>query len=123
MSSWSPKQVGLAGVYSGILTNQPISGEFQSNALNRLNGILKLKLSAVTQMGTITPKLQTAINGDWVDVKSGSAITVAGSSYIRWNIEVAADQTVLPLLGKCRVVISQTNAGDSITVESCDFLI
>lgn len=123
MSSWSPKPVAVAGVYSGVLTNQPITGEFQTNALNRLNGILKLKVSSVTQVGTITPKLQTAVGSDWVDVKSGAAIVADGNTYIRWNIEVAGDQSILPLLGKCRIVISQTNAGDSITVDSCEFFI
>jgi hypothetical protein len=81
-----------------------------------------LKVSSVTQVGTITPKLQTAIGSDWVDVKSGSAITAAGIQYIRWNIEVAADQTVLPLLAKCRVVVTTTNGGDALTVDSCEAL-
>lgn len=96
--------------------------ETSITACGALNGILKLTVADVTQVGTITPKVQTAIGGDWVDVKSGAAITAAGTQYIRWNIEVAGDQAVLPLLNKLRVVVTTTNAGDSLTVTSCDFL-
>ena len=123
MNGWSAKSVGLANVQvSGVATNRPVTVEFPNSAGGALNGIIKLVVSGVTQVGTITPKLQTANGSDWVDVKSGAAITAAGIQYIRWNIEVAGDQAVLPLLNKCRVVITTTNAGDIVTVDLCEVL-
>jgi hypothetical protein len=123
MNGWSAKSVGLANVQvSGVATNRPVTVEFPNSAGGALNGIIKLVVSGVTQVGTITPKLQTANGSDWVDVKSGAAITAAGIQYIRWNIEVAGDQAVLPLLNKCRVVVTTTNAGDIITVDLCEVL-
>lgn len=109
-------------VISGVVTNEPASKEASVTAGGALNGILKLKVSGVTQVGTITPKVQTAIGNDWVDVKSGTAITADGSTYIRWNIEVSGDQSVLPLLNKLRVVITTTNSSDALTVDSCELL-
>jgi hypothetical protein len=108
--------------FAGIVTNRPVTIEFPINERGALNGAIKLVVSDVTQVGTITPKFQTAVGDDWVDVKSGTAITAAGITYIKWNIEVAADQTLLPLLAKGRVVITTTNAGDALTVVSCQVL-
>jgi hypothetical protein len=123
MNGWSAKSVGLANVQvSGVATNRPVTVEFPNSAGGALNGIIKLVVSGVTQVGTITPKLQTANGSDWVDVKSGAAITAAGIQYIRWNIEVAGDQAVLPLLNKCRIVVTTTNAGDIVTVDLCEVL-
>lgn len=123
MNGWSAKDVALSNkAVSGVVANEPITKEFPIYSGGALNGIIKLKVSGVTQVGTITPKLQTAIGSDWVDVKSGTAITANGIQYIRWNIEVAADQTVLPLLNSGRVVLTTTNAGDRVSIDSCDFL-
>ncbi len=122
-NGYSPKGFALADrTYSGVLTNEPISGETSITAGGSLHGIIKLKVSSVTQVGTITPKLQTANGSDWVDVKSGTAITAAGTQYIRWLVEVAGDQAVLPLLAKVRVVLTTTNASDALTVDTCELL-
>lgn len=122
-NGWSAKNVALANKsISGVVANEPVTQEFPNSAGGALNGIIKLKVSSVTQVGTITPKLQTANGSDWVDVKSGAAITAAGIQYIRWNIEVSGDQAVLPLLNKSRVVITTTNAGDKVTVDLCEVL-
>jgi hypothetical protein len=123
MSGWSATEVALVGkVVSGVVANEPISKEPAVTAGGALNGIFKLKVSAVTQAGTITPKLQSANGDDWVDIKAGAVITASGTQYIRWNIEVAADQAVLPLLNKCRLVLTTTNASDSVTIDSCELL-
>lgn len=122
-NGWSASDIALSGMsILGIVANSPITKEGSVSAGGALNGILKLTVSGVAQTGTITPKLQTAVGGDWVDVKSGAAITANGTQYIRWNIEVAGDQAVLPLLNKMRVVITTTNALDAITVSSCEVL-
>lgn len=118
---YSPKNVQLAddsgtAVYAGVLTNQPVSKEFPITNGGSLNFVVKAKLPAVTQVGTITLKLQSAIDSDWVDAKSSASITTSGDVYIKLNVEVAGDQAALPLLGKGRLVITQTNAGDSTTL-------
>lgn len=123
MNGWSAKDVAITGkALSGVGANTPATVEFPISAGGALNGIIKLKVSGVTQVGTITPKLQTANGSDWVDVKSGAAITANGIQYIRWNIEVAGDQAVLPLLNRCRVVVTTTNASDALTIDLCEVL-
>lgn len=123
MNGYSAKDVAIPSkAISGVVTNEPLTAEFNFTAAGSLNGIIKLKVASVTQVGTITPKLQAANGSDWVDIKSGSAITAAGSTYIRWNIEVAADQSVLPMLNKGRVVLTTTNGSDALTVVSCEIL-
>lgn len=123
MNGWSATDISLQGKQvSGVVSNSPLTKEASVTAGGSRNGILRLVVSGVTQVGTITPKLQTAIGNTWVDVKSGSAITADGSQYIRWNIEVSGDQSVLPLLDKLRVVVTTTNASDALTVSSCELL-
>jgi hypothetical protein len=122
-NGWSAKDIGYVGqVVSGVVTALPITKEFPNTAGGSLNGIIKLQVSSVTQVGTITPKLQTAIGSDWVDVKSGTAITAAGIQYIRWSIMVTGDQSVLPLLNSSRVVLTTTNASDTATIVLCQVL-
>jgi hypothetical protein len=122
-NGWSGNDIAVTGiVVAGVQSNAPVTKETTDTAGGALNGILKLVVADVTQVGTITPKLQTAIGNDWVDVKSGTAITAAGIQYIRWNIEVSGDQAVLPLLNKVRVVVTTTDAADTVTVSSCTIL-
>ncbi len=122
-NGWSANDIAITGIIvSGVQSNFPVTKEDRVSAGGALNGIVKLVYSSVTQVGTITPKVQTANGSDWVDVKSGSAITAAGIQYIRWNIEVAGDQAVLPLLNRMRVVLTTTNAGDVLTIDKCEFL-
>jgi hypothetical protein len=121
-NAWSAKDIALSSPISGVVTKLPVSKEASVSASGSRNGIIKLSYSGVTQVGTITPILQTAIGADWVDVKSGSAITASGIQYIRWNVEASGDQSVLPLLNKLRVVVSTTNAGDAILVSSIELL-
>lgn len=123
MNGWSEKPVQINNkIVSGVVTAMPVTREFTITGGGSLNGILKIKYTGVTQVGTITPIFQTANGEDWVTVKSGTAITAAGTQYIRWNIEVAGDQAVLPLLNKGRVVVTTTNAGDAITFSSIEIL-
>lgn len=121
-NAWSAKDIALGLPLSGVVSNSPVSKEASVSASGSLNGIIKLTYSGVTQVGTITPKLQTAVGSDWVDVKSGSAITADGIQYIRWNIEASGDQSVLPLLNKVRVVVTTTNAGDAILIGEVSLL-
>lgn len=121
MNGWAPNNVEIAGVVSGVVTNQPISRPFPITAGGSKNFVLKIKTSAATVVGTITAKLQTALGDDWVDSKT-VVIAASGNVYIKLNVEVTADQTFLPLLAKGRVVLTTTNAGDSITLTSVETL-
>lgn len=122
-NGWSADNIATSGkIVTGVQANAPVTSEARVSSGGALNGIIKLRVSAVTQVGTITPKLQTGSGSDWVDVKSGTAISATGIQYIRWNIEVAADQTVLPLLSKLRLVVTTTNAGDSVAFDLVEVL-
>ncbi len=120
-NGWAPNNVEIVKTYSGVLTNEPISKEFPITAGGSKNMVIKVKASAVTAVGTLTLKLQSALGNDWVDAKT-TTISSAGSVYIRLNIEVAGDQTFLPLLNKGRIVLTTTNAGDSLALTSVEIL-
>ena len=122
-NGWSSTPIGLAGkVISGVVTNEPASKETAVTAGGSQHGVVRLGISALTRVGTITPKVQSAIGDDWIDIKSGTAITANGHTYIRWNVNNSTDQATLPLLNKLRVVITTTNSGDTLTVDHCEFL-
>jgi hypothetical protein len=124
MNGWSAKEVVLspAPSYSGVVTDQLLSLDgWPVTAGGSLNMVVKIKVSAATAVGTITAKLQTAEGNDWQDSKTVS-ITGAGVFYIKLQTSVTLDQPYLPLLNKGRVVVSTTNAGDSVSVSSVAIL-
>lgn len=122
MNGWAPKNVEITGAaVSGVIANSPISVEFPITAGGSKNMVIKLKVSGVTVVGSITAKLQTALGSDWVDSKT-VAVSADGNFYIKLNIEVAGDQTFLPLLARGRVVLTTTNAGDAASVTSVEVL-
>jgi hypothetical protein len=74
-------------------------------------------ISGTAAGGAVDLKLQTAVNGNsWTDVKA-TTLTGVGVAYIRLLAEAAADQAVMPLLSKCRIVAT-TGVGESIVVNS-----
>ncbi len=124
MSGWSAKDVTKAPgkTITGIVTNEPISVEgWPITAGGSQHMVIKIKAAAVTVVGSITAKLQTAIGADYVDSKTG-VIAATGDIYIKLNSEVTADQTFLPLLNKGQVVITTTNAGDTLSITSVEVL-
>ncbi len=124
-NGWAQNEVSLfAGeITSGVVTNNPVSKEFSISCGGATVGIvIKIAVSAVTVVGSVTPKLQTAIGNDWIDVKSGAAITVAGNTYIRLMSTIGADAAVMPLLNKGRIVVTTTNAGDTVTISGIEVL-
>lgn len=123
MNGWSSKDVAITGkVVSGIVSNQQITVDaFPITAGGSRNMVIKIKTSAATVVGTITVKLQTACGSDWVDSKS-TTIAAAGSVYIKLLEALSTDQQYLPLLNQGRVVVTTTNAGDSITLQSVEIL-
>lgn len=118
-NGWAQDEVSLypGQVVSGVVSNAVISKEFRISSGGAVEGlVVKISPSAVTQVGTITVALQTAIGSDWVTAKTSAAITTATPTYIRLMSTVAGDVAVMPLLGKGRIVITTTNAGDSVTI-------
>lgn len=120
-NGYAPQEIGLTGkVVGASLTSEPISREFHVTANGSLNLVVKLKMAAVTAGAGITAKLQTAIDGDWVDAKT-VAVTATGDFYIKLQTTVAADQAFLPLLSAGRLVLT-TGAGSTATVTSVNVL-
>lgn len=125
MNGWSAKDYALNSGNGGTslgasVSNSPVSKEFPVTAGGAIHMAIKIVASAATVAAGITAKLQTAIGSDWVDSKT-VAVTAAGNFYIKLNVEVAGDQTFLPLLNKGRIVIT-SGAGDSVTISEVDVL-
>lgn len=120
-NGYAPQEIGITSkVVGASLTNEPISREFHVTANGSLNLVVKLKVAAVTVGAGITAKLQTAIDGDWVDAKT-VAVTATGDFYIKLQAAVAGDQAFLPLLSAGRLVLT-TGAGSTATVTSVNVL-
>lgn len=118
---YAPENVVLStsspAAYGASLTNQVVSKEFRISPGGSCRLVLALDTSAVTAGAGITAKLQTAVDDfTWVDSKT-VAVTATGDFYIKLAIEIAADQTFLPLLAKGRVVVT-TGAGSAVTFDA-----
>jgi hypothetical protein len=117
-NGWSPvEHVLRAGIsIAASQTEAPISGEFRVTA-GGAHEAMVIVIAGTAAGGAVDLKLQTAVNGNaWTDVKA-TTLTGAGVAYIRLLAEAAADQAVMPLLSKCRVVAT-TGGGESIVVDS-----
>jgi len=119
--SWSSKDIATGVAISGVVTAQPVTLVAPVTTKGALNGIIKITASSIAVVGTITATVQTAIGSDWVTVKA-AVIPSTAPVYVRWNIEVAADQTVLPLLNSLRVVITTTSSSDAVTLSKVELL-
>lgn len=124
MNGYSPsdnlKLPGLAAV-SGIVTNQVISKEFWITAGGSKNLVVRVKVSGVTQVGTLTLKLQTAMDDQYENSKTAT-FTANGYVYIKIQQADSNDQQYTPLLSKGQIVLTTTNAGDAVTVDSVKVL-
>jgi hypothetical protein len=114
---WHPNDNALSSSYvvAASQTDAPVTKPFTITAPGAKHLIVCLTASAVT--GTVDVKLQTSV-GDtsWVDSKA-TTIAAAGRCYIKLAIEIAADQTYLPLLSRGRVVVT-TGVGEDITISN-----
>lgn len=108
---------GANSVISGVVTSSPVSREWPVTGTGSRYHAVKIVAASVTVAGSITAKLQTAIGDDWVDSKT-VVISGNGNFYIKLLAEASGDQTFLPLLNKCRVVVTTTNAGDAATISA-----
>jgi hypothetical protein len=95
-------------------TNRVVSRNWAVSSDGALNCVIAIDCEDVTDTTEITAKLQTAIGDVWEDSKTVT-ITANDRYYIKLNIEVAGDQTYLPLLNECRLVVT-TGTGDAVTV-------
>lgn len=123
MNGYTPDNVTLSplAAVSGVVTNSVLTKEFPITAGGSRHLVVKVKASGVTVVGSITAKLQTAIDGEFVDSKTVT-VTANGNFYIKLMAETAGDQTYLPLLRSGRVVLTTTNAGDAVTIDSVSVL-
>lgn len=111
-----PRNVSLpVSPISGVVTDAAVSKPFAITAPGSLHLVVKISAEDVAATGTITAKLQTAIDSGWEDSKTVE-IDDDGDFYIKLLAESSGDQTYLPLLGVGRVVITTTNAADEVTV-------
>jgi hypothetical protein len=122
MNGWSPSEVKLANVSALVagLTDSPVTRIFRITAGGSKNIAVVLKVSGVTAGSGITAKLQTGVDGVFVDSKT-AAITAAGLVTIKLNVHASGDQAFLPLLASGRVVVT-TASGASLTVDSINVL-
>lgn len=106
---------------SGVVTNTPVSQEFGLTAGGSLNLRVDIEVSSVTQVGTLTAKLQQRSPGgsfaDLAGANASATFTADGTVSLRQNVQVAADQPNMPLQKMMRVVLTTTNAGDAVTVD------
>ena len=115
MNGWVAKNVkknGLAAI-AASQTNAAISEPFPIYAGGAVQGLV-IKITASAAAGTVTAKLQTGIDGVFVDSKPVT-ITASGDYYIKLLSAAAADQTYFPLLPAGQVVIT-TAAASSATI-------
>jgi len=118
MNAWSADNsysLQTSPVIGASATNSVVSRTFPITARGALHLVLAVDTSSTTVATGITAKLQTAIGDTWVDSKTAT-ISGDGRFYIKLNVEVAGDQTYLPLLSQGRVVVS-TGAGDAVTID------
>jgi len=123
-NGYSPQdkiKAGLAAI-SGIVNNSAISETIGLTAGGSLNFRVDLEVSGVTQVGTLTVKLQhkSPLQSTWDDLAGANAsttITANGTVSLTQNVQVAADQPNMPLRKAVRVVITTTNAGDAVTID------
>ena len=104
---------------SGVVTATPVSKTFEITGSGSRALRVDIKLSSVTQVGTITLILQTGNDLlGWVTTKASSAVTAAGIKTILLLDTVAADQAVLPLAAFGRIVATTTNSSDKFTIDA-----
>lgn len=129
MKQYSPLNVSLSydrfsttpqgSLTLGAAADQAVSKEFSISAGGSRNILVGVRTSDVTAGAGITLKLQSSFAGtagteDWIDGNTAS-VTAAGWSYIRMNIQTAADQDKLPLADVGRIHCA-TGAGSAVTI-------
>jgi len=96
-----------------------VSNEFRINPEGSLHFRIDVEVSAATVATGISLILQTTSGNDaasWVTAKS-TTVTTTGLVSQSYVVEVAADQTYLPLRPKGKLLCT-TGAGDSVTLSS-----
>lgn len=109
-----------AQTVAGVTTGTAITSEFPMSAEDSLRFVVRATVTAITVAGSITAKVQENW-GDaagWHDVgtQANLALTTTGAKEIQMIIDNTTDQDQLPTAPRCRVVIANTNAGDTVTI-------
>jgi len=102
---------------TGVVTKQRVSQVFAITPNGSRALRVDIKVSAVTVAGGITAIVQVVNPAGAVDTKS-VAITAAGEFSIKFLDTVVADQTYLPLAAHAQIVLTTTNALDSVHFDS-----
>jgi hypothetical protein len=121
MNAWVPNTVTLPNLTAigASQSDAPISKKFPITAGGSKNLVICITVSAAS--GTVTGKVRTSLGtGTAVDSKTVS-ITGAGDFYIKFNSDLLADQTYLPLLSLGEVVVTTASAS-SVTVTAVQIL-
>lgn len=115
-NGWTPKDRTLPNIATigASQTDSPISDIISLSAGGALNLVIAINVSAITVGAGVTAKLQSGINGVFVDSKTLS-LTTTGYAFIKLQANLIADQAYLPLLASAKVVVT-TGAGSSVTV-------
>ena len=83
-------------------------------------GALNLRidlLGAVHAVGSVIFMLQTSPdNINWVDVKAAATITGADSTWSVIRLNAVTDNTLLPMAHMGRIMVSMSNAGDTVSL-------
>jgi hypothetical protein len=113
---------GVSTVIAAAVTAQAVSQPFRVSEACK-NGIkVVMKVSGVTVVGAISFTIQELRAGTWTSVaKTATSITGNGTFVFKLLDTVAGDQADLPLTDMLRAVITTTNAGDKVTVDSVLF--
>lgn len=121
MNAWVPNTVTLPNLSAigASQTDAPVSKKFPITAGGSKNLVICIAVSAAS--GTVTAKLRSSLgNGTAVDAKTAS-ITGAGNFYIKFNSDLLADQTYLPLLSLGEIVVTTASAS-GVTITSVQIL-
>lgn len=102
------------------VTNEPVSNEIALTSQGSKNLRVDVVTSAVTAGAGITLKLQHRSGNfeAWADLagaNASAAVAAAGTSSLRQNVEVAADQPNMPIKKMVRVVAT-TGVGSALTI-------
>jgi hypothetical protein len=125
MFGYRPYEKLLSGkpqVVGASATKQIVSEEFAITSGGALHLRIDVAALSVTAGAGITYTLQHSSGVDqlgveyWLDAKSAS-ITADGVVSLTFLVELAADQTYLPLCPKGRIVVT-TGAGSAVTINS-----
>lgn len=109
-----------AQTVAGVNTGRAVTDEFPMTADDSRWFVVRISVAAITVVGSVTARVQEnwGDSAGWHDVgtRASAALTATGVTEIQMIIEDVDDQDELPTAPRCRVVIVNTNGGDTVTI-------